>query len=354
VNPPQDRRLWGEFEPSDGGRSARRVCCRAVELSKGRIVQRILPWLVSAAALFWVFGSTDWRSLLERTREADLFVFVAITMLDKAVFFLVWAFLQAEAIRRFVVPVSRLAVLQIRGGSELFRTVSNPLADAAFLLGVGRLTGGRLDAVVAAAVIPFLSHLLVLLAQATLALPLLPGAVTEHRGVLMVVGTGWAIIGVAIVVLRSQTLRRLPGFSRAAAWLDQVPLRALAPFVGAFAALAAFDVLIQGLASRAFGIPLPWLELIARIPILYLALTVPSVGNFGVREAVWTGLFEDFAPHDALTAFAFATNTIFLVLNVAIGVFFLRRAMSLLTVVRKTRKAGEEIPEPLLRDAIDP
>ena len=322
--------------------------------SKGGIVQRILPWLVSAGALFWVFRRTDWNALLEATQNADLFLFVAITALDKGVFFLVWAYLQAEAVRRFVVPVSRRAVLQIRGGSELFRTVSNPLADAAFLLGVGRLTGGRIDAVVAAAVIPFLSHLLVLLAQATLALPLLPGPTTDHGAVLGVVATGWAIVFVAVGVLRSRRLRRLPGFARAAAWLDQVPFRALTPFIGMFAALAAFDVLIQGLASRAFGIPLPWLDLVARIPILYLALTVPSVGNFGVREFVWAGLFEEHASRDALFAFAFATNTIFLVLNVAIGVIFFRRAFSLLTEVRHTRQAGEELPEPLLRDAIDP
>jgi hypothetical protein len=325
-----------------------------VESHKGGIVQRILPWLVSAGALFWVFGRTDWRALLEATRNADLFLFIAITALDKAIFFLVWAYLQAEAIRRFVVPVSRIAVLQIRGGSELFRTVSNPLADAAFLLGVGRLTGGRLDAVVAAAVIPFVSHLLVLLAQASLALPLLPGAVTEQRGVLAVVGVGWGLVGASVLVLRSDFLRKLPGFKRAAVWLDRVPLRALVPFVAAFAGLAAFDVLIQGMASRAFGIPLPWLDLVARIPILYLALTVPSVGNFGVREFVWAGLFEEHASRDALLAFAFATNAIFLILNVAIGVLFFRRALSLLTVVRRTRKAGEELPEPLLRDAIDP
>ena len=74
-----------------------------------------------------------------------------------------------------VTPVSRRDVLSVRGGSELLRAVSNPLADAAFLLGVSRLTGGRLEAVVAVALIPFVTHLIVLLLQITVALPLLPG-----------------------------------------------------------------------------------------------------------------------------------------------------------------------------------
>lgn len=318
------------------------------------MIRRFLPWVVTAAALLWVFGSTDWERLVSATRGANLPLFILVATLDKAVFFLVWAFLQAEAVRRFVVPVRRRSVLAVRGGSELFRTVSNPLADAAFLIGLARLTGGRLDAVVAAAVVPFVSHLLVLVVQATLVLPFLPGGVAGNRDVAYVVAIAWTAIGAAILVIRFGRLRDLPGIRRAFGWLDRLPLRALAPFVGWFAALAAFDVLVQGAASHAFGIPLPWLALVARIPVLYLALTIPSVGNFGVREFVWAGLFDDYASRDALFAFAFAMNSVFLVLNVALGLLFFRRAYDLLLEVRRTRREGEPIPAPIFHDAMDP
>jgi hypothetical protein len=321
---------------------------------KGGTLRRIAPWVVSAGALLFVFGRTDWERLVEATQGANLPLFVLIATLDKAIFFLVWANLQAEAVRRFVVPVPRSSVIAVRGGSELFRTVSNPLADAAFLIGLARMTGGRVDAVVAAGLIPFVSHLIVLVSQATLALLVLPGGIGANRDVATVVAIAWTAFGVAFAVVRFAPLRRVPGLHRAFGWLEQVPLRRLTPFLGWFAALTAFDVLVQGAASRAFGIPLPWTALVARIPMLYLALTIPSVGNFGVREFVWGGLFEDYASRDALFAFAFSMNAVFLILNVLVGLLFFRRALDLLTEVRRSRRTGEPLPEPLLHDPIDP
>jgi hypothetical protein len=131
-------------------------------------------------------------------------------------------------------------------------------------------------------------------------------------------------------------------------WLDRFPLREIRPFFFGFAALTIFDVVIQGLASRAFGVEIGWTALTARIPLLYLALVIPSLGNFGTRELAWAGLFAD-----ALIAYAFAVNSVFLVLNVLIGVIFLRRALELLARVRRARKTGEPTPERLLRDPID-
>jgi hypothetical protein len=317
------------------------------------IFRRLAPWAISLAALLWVFGRTDWTKLLAATQGANLPLFLAVVVADKAVFFLVWALLQAEAIRRFVVPVKRREVLAVRGGSELFRAVNNPLADAAFLLGVGRLTGGKLEAVVAAGVIPFATHLLVLLGQASLALPFLAGGPEANRDVFFTVVVGWALVALFALLLRSAAFRRHPVGARAVGWLEGVRVRALLPFFGWFAALGAFDVLIQGLASHAFGVPIPWSSLIARIPVLYIALSIPSVGNFGVREFTWAALFAEHGDQDALFAYAFATNTVFLLLNVLIGVFFFRRAFELAMEVRRSART-RELPEPLLRDAIDP
>jgi hypothetical protein len=329
------------------------LCWQIVDRPKVGIFRRLAPWAVTAAALGWVFGRTDWARLVAAMEGADLPVFLAVVVADKAVFFLVWALLQAEAIRRFVVPVGRREVLAIRGGSEIFRAVNNPLADAAFLVGVGRLSGGKLEAVVAAGVIPFATHLLVLLAQASLALPFLPGGAAANRDVALTALVGWSLVALGGLLLRAARLRRHPLGARTVGWLEGVRARDLLPFFACFAALGAFDVLIQGLASRAFGIPIPWSALAARIPILYLALSVPSVGNFGVREFTWAALFEEHGSQDALFAYAFATNGVFLLLNVLIGAVFFRRAFELATEVRRTARS-QALPEPLLHDAIDP
>ena len=317
------------------------------------MLRRAAPWVISIAALVFVFGRTDLRALVEATRGANLPLFVAVVIADKLVFFLGWAFVCAEAVRRFVVPVARREVVSVRGGSELFRVVNNPLADLAFAVGVGRLTGGKLEAVFAALLVPGLTHLIVLLAQASIALPLLGGALKDNRDVLTTVIMGWGLVALGAILLRSPWLRRNPVGGRAIGWLEGVSVRALLPFFGWFAALATFDVLIQGLASFAFGVPIPWTALVARIPIVYIALSLPSVGNYGVRETVWAALFADYGSRDALIAYAFATNTIFMVMHLLIGLVFVRRAFDLAAEVRRTALT-QPLAEPLLRDAIDP
>ena len=95
-------------------------------------------------------------------------------------------------------------------------------------------------------------------------------------------------------------------------------------------------------------------SLTARLPILYSVLALPSFGNFGTRELTWAASFSDFAPHDTLVAYALATNAIFLMLHVVIGVIFLPRAIRLITEMRRAQRAGEAVRVPILRKTSEP
>jgi len=315
--------------------------------------QHILPWIVSAALLLYVFQvATDWDRLRAVTEQANLALFLAFTTADRIGFFIIWALLQAAALRRFVAHVPVHSIIAIRGGSELLRAVSNPLSDGAFFLGLRELTGGKIEAVLAAALVPAICHFLVLALQVTLTLPFLPGGFDSNRDVFVAAGITWVVVlGLAIGVQISATgSTRIPGARKVRDWLDRFPLREIRPFFFGFLAFSVFDVVIQGLASRAFGVDIPLTALAARIPLLYLALVTPSLGNFGTRELAWAGLFSDFGSRDALIAYAFAVNSVFLILNVVIGTLFIKRALELIGEVRRARKAGERPPAPLLRD----
>ena len=52
--------------------------------------------------------------------------------------------------------------------------------------------------------------------------------------------------------------------------------------------------------------------------------------------------------------FAVTTNSIFLIMHVLIGVLFLKRALTLLTELRRSPLDAESIRHPILRDALDP
>lgn len=316
--------------------------------------RRLLPWAISTAALGYVFGwLVDWAAIPAATERANLPLFVAICVTDKVVFFVFWGFLQARVVQRLVEPVSTARIIAVKGGSELLRVVSNPLADAAFFVGIAQMVRGRLAAVAAVAIIPWICHSIVLLVQVTLALPLLDGGAAQNRDVTTAAAIGWTAFAGAMVFARIGAGRRLavrlPGVD-GLAWLRP---HNLAPFIGWFVLLAAGDVLIQGLATRAFGVPIDWPALAARIPILYVALAVPSLGNFGTREIAWAELFAEFGSRGALVAFSLWTNVIFLCMNALIGALFLPRALALIREMRRVRASGRALPEPLLHDPAD-
>jgi hypothetical protein len=316
--------------------------------------RHVLPWLISAALLVYVFGwATDWDSLRRAMRNADVPLFLTFTTIDRLAYFFVWTLITASAMRRFVDHVPVGSVFAIRGGAELFRTVSNPLADGATLIGLGQIAGGRLDAVLAAAFVPAVCHLFVMLCQLTIAIPLLPGGAAANRDVVTTATVMWLLMISGAVAVRLSRSGRIHGLRGLRDFADRFPLRTIAPFLLTFVGVTMFDVAIQGLATRAFATPIDWTALMARIPLLYLALVIPSLGNFGTRELAWAELFEGAAARDELIAFAFATNSVFLVLNLLLGVAFLPRALSLLRELRRKQQAGEPMPAPILHDPVD-
>jgi hypothetical protein len=257
-------------------------------------------------------------------------------------------------IRRFLAPVPTTQIIAVKGGAELARALNNSISDAAFFLGIWQLCRVPLQSVVAVTTLPFAAHFLVLLAQGTLALAFVPREQVQFSVIAGVVAFGWLLLIGFVVARRLGAVDRLYSLLRLDWIAGRVSLRDLRPYLVIFAAFAAADVLIQGLASRAFGNPIDWIALTAGIPVMYFMMLIPSFGNFGTREIVWANLFHGYAESASLYAFALWTNVIFLIMHVLIGIVFLNRAMALLSDLRRTRSEVEAVRGPILRDAMDP
>jgi hypothetical protein len=322
---------------------------------KNILIRHVLPLAISGGALVYVFGfAIDWQSIPEATERANMPLFIAITVFDKILFFLVWCLVQASMIRRFLAPVPRRQIIAVKGGAELARALNNSVSDAAFFLGIWRLCGAPLQSVVAVTTLPFVAHFLVLLLQGTLALAFVPTDLVQFGAMGGAVAMGWALIAAFVIARSLGAVDQLTTFLRLD-WLeDRVKLRDLVPYFWVFAAFAVADIFIQGAATRAFGNPIDWIALCAGIPVLYLLMLLPSFGNFGTREIVWANVFHGYGDEPTLYAFALWTNVIFLVMHVLIGVLFLKRALSLLSDLRRNPQSAESIRRPILRDALDP
>ncbi len=322
---------------------------------KNVLYRHILPLVISGGALIYVFGfAIDWKAIPEATARANMPLFIAITVLDKIVFFLVWCLVQASLIRRFLAPVPRRQIIAIKGGAELARALNNSVSDAAFFLGIWQLCRAPLQSVVAVTTLPFVAHFFVLLVQGSIALFFVQRDQVQFSWVVGIVVFGWGLVASFAIARSLGAVDRLYALLRLD-WLEgRVNLRDLLPYIWVFAAFAVADVLIQGSASRAFGNPIDWIALVAGIPVLYFMMMLPSFGNFGTREIVWANVFHGYADEASLYAFALWTNLIFLVMHVLIGVLFLNRAIALFADLRRTRSQVDAVRAPILRDALDP
>ena len=320
------------------------------------LVRHVLPLAISGTALVYVFGfAIDWQSIPEATDRADMPLFIAITVLDKIVFFLVWCLVQASMVRRFLAPVPRRQIIAVKGGAELARALNNSVSDAAFFLGIWQLCKQvPLRAVVAVTTLPFAAHFLVLLLQASMAIAFVPREHVQFSAMVGAVVFGWTLVSGFLIARQLGAVDWLYDILGLDALKDRVELRDLFPYIGVFAAFAAADVAIQGMATRAFGNPIDWIALMAGIPVLYLAMLLPSFGNFGTREIVWANIFHGYGTEPSLYAFALWTNAIFLVMHVLIGALFLNRALALLADLRNPPLDVESVRHPILRDALDP
>jgi hypothetical protein len=80
-------------------------------------------------------------------------------------------------------------------------------------------------------------------------------------------------------------------------------------------------------ALQAFGIHLPYQQLVMFLPVIFLSAALPiGVAHLGAPQYFWLQFFGDQAPEASLLAFSLAAHVTFMVMNAALGLPFLPRA----------------------------
>lgn len=86
-------------------------------------------------------------------------------------------------------------------------------------------------------------------------------------------------------------------------------------------------IVVHWLALPLFGIHIPFLSLLAFLPLVFFAASLPiAAAHLGPSQLAWTQFFGGYAPGEQLLAYSLAAHLVFMVMNAAIGVLFLRRA----------------------------
>ncbi len=84
---------------------------------------------------------------------------------------------------------------------------------------------------------------------------------------------------------------------------------------------------LHAVAARAFGLEIPFLHLLAFLPVIFMIAALPiTIARLGTTQAAWVFLFSAYADAPRLLAFSLAAHLTFVVTRSLIGIAFLPRA----------------------------
>jgi uncharacterized membrane protein YbhN (UPF0104 family) len=94
-------------------------------------------------------------------------------------------------------------------------------------------------------------------------------------------------------------------------------------------------------AAPAFGIHIPFVQLIAFLPVIFMIAALPiTVAHLGTTQAAWIYFFSAYAAPEQLLAFSLAAHATFTVTRALLGVAFTPKAYSALVHPAPAREAA--------------
>lgn len=303
---------------SDGG--APRQSTPAV-----KVLRWLAPFVVTGAALAWVFSRIGLRAVAERVTGDALAILLPVILIFGA--FALW--IEAECLVRLL-PDHRHVF--DRWTAARIKAASYPLALLHYAIGAGALAvllGRRTDRRVAdaAGVVALVMlfdvgvQLLMMVVGVTALGTEAPAARVGVAGLMM--GTlvaGFLVLRAPIPLGPLDRVRELSIFAAA----RSTSLRLLAELaVLRFLFAVAFLAMI-GMACRAFGIPVPWIFLMVSVPVLIVVAMIPSVAGLGTGQVAFIEVFGRYGDEENLLACSLVLSTGLILLRAGMGLVFAR------------------------------
>jgi len=292
-----------------------------------KILRWLAPFVITTAALVWVFQGIDFGSVAARLTPTALGTMVPALL----VFGVAALWIEAECLV-LLLPAAR--EIFNRGTAARIKAASYPLALIHYAIGAGALAvllnrrtrQGVGDAAGTVGLISLFDIGIQLL------MLILGFAVLETDAAEANVRVGVAIGVASCLALGFFGLRtRLPlgplervralSIFEATRTTPGPKLAALAAFRTAFALL--FVSLIW-VCCRAFDLAVPWSFLLAGVPLLIVVAMIPSVAGLGTGQVAFVSIFARYGSEEALLACSLAFSTGLIVLRAGMGLLFAR------------------------------
>ncbi|MGQ4806775.1 hypothetical protein NKDENANG_00110 [Candidatus Entotheonellaceae bacterium PAL068K] len=308
---------------------------------------RLLPWLLTIGIFMFILQRVPLNEVVSAVRHLPLGTYLALMLPYSLIYCGIDAFVLSQVIGWFHTPVSYRRILPVRAAAYILALLNPGLGHGAVAFALHRREGVPLLEVTGSLLFLSLIEFCQLALYAALGIfafhPHLRAAFAPVYGVcVVVVGGGLlalhkGIHPVTLVLTLLQRLRRGDRTYRAPAWLQHVGLLStlrrarirhylLVLVYKAPNFLCA--VVVHYLALALFEVHVPFVRLLAFLPIVFLVASLPiTVAHLGTTQAAWLYFFSAYGTPSRLLAYSLVAHLTFMVLNALIGVGFLQSAL---------------------------
>lgn len=288
---------------------------------------RFAPAGLTFAIFLFIFWRIPFGEFWKALSAARFLPFLALIGSFSLCFFLLDAFVLSKVIRWFHGPLPYRELLPVRAVTYLVSIINTQLAQAALALYIHRRFRtplGQITSTVA---------LLILLETTNLILFATVGSIAFPGGTpwaFLVLPLSLASIWLLVMSLARGRLGILGRRFKGNVLLSTFRLAGLshcATILGLKGSVFFLALLVHSQALVFFGIEIPFLRLLAFLPVVFLVGALPvTVAHLGTSQAAWIFFFSSYAPEADLFAYSLVSHLTFMLANGIFGLLFLPKA----------------------------
>lgn len=310
--------------------------------SAHRWVARVVPVLITAAVFAVILRGIPLERLMAALYAADYLSFLALMIPNTIVYFWWDTVILATAIRWFHGPIAVSELLPARAVSYVVALFNTNLARGALAGYLARRLDQPLLQLGSTVIFLVLTEYTHLVAWATLGLIMAgPETRRELLWVLPAVAGTWLVfLAYTRFNIRPSNLLRVVrgggvGSQRAGGMREWAlfrtfrvaPVRRYVQIVLLRAPLFFFSLCVHYFAAPTFGIHVPFVEMLAFLPIIFMIAALPiTVAHLGTTQAAWIFFFSAYAPPERLLVFSLAAHATFTATRALLGLLFTPKA----------------------------
>jgi Lysylphosphatidylglycerol synthase TM region len=306
---------------------------------------RVVPWLVTAGLLLWLFHRIDVKAFKAGIHGAAPWMAPAVLACVVAVYladsFAIW-----KTFGWFLTRMSFADVLLVRGATYLLAAINYNVGQGAIVYFVHKNAGTTIMRGVATTLLVLGVNVLALLFLASGGLVVAPDV---PRAVKILVAVAWVGLSIYVVLIKVRPR-----------WLDKPVFevllnagfgghaRALLVRIPHLAALVAF----QFTALHAFGVQVPLVDALATLPVIFLVGVLPiSIQGLGTTQTTMVFFLARYAPgspkeqETLVTAASLTAQALAFGFQALLGVACLRSRVGR-ALQESTKEAKDEEPGP--------